>query len=246
MFYETILDDLIKDEKKGLIYDCSLHDKKLLHDLLREINNHCGCHLRYMAELDMLSIAGSSAIILKYIDRFESELFRSCLISQLVDEKTNDCDLLIMELYKHFRKSYEYQIKPNGSPRVELQIILSYDNAFRKLKSRALKEDFLKIFNNPLDVLYLPLTFKTICSWRMPKMLELIKKYINADNLTKVDFGITEDFDDEEEFLNFIKKQIKLNSLSCLQYYPTIENRMCVSKALRKLNKRIEKNNEKG
>jgi hypothetical protein len=63
MFYGSILKDLIEEEKKGLIYACSLHDKILLRNLLRDINKHCGCHLRYMSELDMFNIDGSGEII---------------------------------------------------------------------------------------------------------------------------------------------------------------------------------------
>ena len=262
MFYGSILKDLIEEEKKGLIYACSLHDKILLRNLLRDINKHCGCHLRYMSELDMFNIDGSGEIILKYINNFESELFKACLTSQLVADKTHNCETVIMTLYKHFRKSTDYAISVNKSPRIDLHLVGSYDNAFWKLKPKKFKSDFIEIFDCPLDVLYLGLTFRTVCSWKMPEMLELINKYINADKLTKLDFGITEEFDDEVEFMDFIKKQIKLKALSCLQYYPTIENKrlleqyldsgdrdmsMCVSKALKKLNDRLEKNkNEKG
>ena len=262
MFYGSILKDSIEEEKKGLIYACSLHDKILLRNLLRDINKHCGCHLRYMSELDMLYIEGSGEIILKYINDFESELFKACLISQLVADKIYDCDMVIMTLYKHFRNSTDYAIRVNKSPRVDLQLVGSYDNAFWKLKPKKFKTDFIEIFDCPLDVLYLGLTLRTVCSWKMPKMEEVIKKYIDFDKLTKQDFGIKEDFEDTDGFLEFIKKQVGLNSLTCLQYYPTIENkkileqylddsdsdvRMGVQKALKKLNDRLGKNkNERG
>lgn len=232
MFYESILNEAIREEKKGLEYVCSKQDRMVLKKMLQEINRYCGTHFHYMAEIDMLSIEGSGEIMLKYINCFESELFRSCLISQLVTDKVENCSVVVMGLYKHFRMSNDYPINTKNLPRINLQITGSYDNAFKKLKPKSLQNEFLYIFSCPLDVLYLGLTFKVVSSWKMPKMEILIKKYIDADILTKYDFGIFENFENMEEFLKFIKKQVKLHGLSCLCYYPTNENKKIMERYL--------------
>lgn len=71
--YSALLRDSIEKEKAGIAYCCPEADKKILADLLLEINHYAGTDFHYLAELDAFHIPGTGRIIAEYIERFSSE-----------------------------------------------------------------------------------------------------------------------------------------------------------------------------
>lgn len=75
--YSSLLRDSIEKEKSGIAYCCPEADKKILADLLLEINHYAGTDFHYLAELDAFHIPGTVRIIAEYIERFSSESVNS-------------------------------------------------------------------------------------------------------------------------------------------------------------------------
>ena len=125
--YNKVLRDSIKDEKKGLDYNYTSKDKIIFKKMLDEIYDLTHRRFRYLAELDFYDIPNSGPIMAKYIRFFESEDMKGYLIPQLVADKVVDCDLLVLELYNHFRTTEKDIIKSGrvSSP----HIYARYDNA---------------------------------------------------------------------------------------------------------------------
>lgn len=217
--YNKILQDCIEREKAGTDYFCSESDKVILQDLLEEINKLAGTEFRYLAELDAYTISGAGEIIVRYIQRFSSESVRGYLLPQLVSNRVNDCDKTILKMYMHFKSSDEYLSKP-GIP-APSHIYVRYDNAFKALRSKRIKDDLVKLAHCPRDAFYLPLTMRMLASWKVPEVETLLRSYSCASNITAHDIGISENGDTFFPPLDYIKRELRFLGIDGLKHYPS-------------------------
>lgn len=209
----------IEEEQSGKQYGCSEGDKDLLQAMMKEINSCLGTNLHYLAELDHYHIKGSGEIVAKYIQSFQSESVKAYLIPQMVLDKTQDCDLLIYQLYMHFKASDAYRAKP-GKPS-PAHIFVRYDNAFRRLKPKRLKAELLALAGHPQDAFYLPLTMRMLASWKLPATEEILLSYLDGSKITAESVGLPPE---EENRFPFIRRELKFTAIEGLKYYPTERN----------------------
>lgn len=209
----------IEEERSGKQYSCSEGDKDLLRAMMKEINSCFGTKLHYLAELDHYHIKGSGEIVAKYSQSFQSESVKAYLIPQMVLDETQDCDLLIYQLYMHFKASDEYRAKP-GKPS-PAHIFVRYDNAFRRLKPKRLKAELLALASHPQDAFYLPLTMRMLASWKLPATEEILLSYLDGSKITAESVGLPPE---EEHRFPFIRRELKFTAIEGLKYYPTERN----------------------
>lgn len=219
--YSTLLLDSIEKEKAGIDYRCPEEDKKLLADLLLEINRYAGTGFHYLAELDAFHIPGSGRIVAEYIESFSSESVKGYLIPKLVSDKIQGCDKLILQLYLHFRSSDEYIAAP-GKP-APAHIYVRYDDAFKRLRPKRLANELITLAHNPRDAFYLPFTMRMLASWKLPEMRNLLISYAINDWITAQDVGIRDDGQAYFPPLEFIKRELKFTAIEGLKNYPSAE-----------------------
>ena len=212
----------IEEEQSGKQYGCSEGDKDLLRVMISEINSCLGTNLHYLAELDHYHIKGSGEIVSKYIQSFQSESLKAYLIPQISLDKTRDCDLLIYQLYMHFRVSDEY-IAKQGKPS-PAHIYVRYDNAFRRLKPKRLKAELLALSYNPRDAFYLPLTMRMLASWKLPAMEEILLSYLDGSKITDESVGLPSGAENCFPRLSSFQRELKFTAIEGLKYYPTGRN----------------------
>lgn len=226
--YPKILADSIISEREGTAYTFLGNDKNVLKLMCDEINQTFPDYpykFHYLVEISMIDLPiGASTILLKYIYQFESESCRAVLIpSILVDKvKIKDLDRIIMDLYHHFRASTWY-IAPPKSGR-SAHIYLTYDNAFKKLKSFKIVPELVELMKSPREVFILSITASTIAKKWAPKELgKIMAAHLMNKNVTNADVGLPE----EGEYypsLETIVEQISFVAIKCLQFYPSEEN----------------------
>ena len=221
MFYNKILDDCIEREKAGSDYFYETNDKQVLRDMCQEINESLGTSIQYLAEIDALDIKNSGHIMAKYINKFSSETVKSFLVPQMVSDKIENCDMIVLQLYKDFKVSNEY-ISPPGKP-APAHIYVRYDNAFRRLRSKRIKSELLELLSNPRDAFYLPFTIKMLASWKVAELKNLLISYSKANSLTANDFGFLQNTNDYFPSLSFMKRELRLSAIACLKYYPSAD-----------------------
>lgn len=219
--YSALLRDSIEKEKAGIAFRCPEADKKLLADLLLEINHYAGTDFHYLAELDAFHIPGAGRIIMEYIERFSSESVRGFLIPALVADKIQGCDKLILRLYLHFQSSDEY-IAASGAP-APAHIYTRYDDAFRRLRPKKLSEELIALAHSPRDAFYLPFTMRMIASWKLPKMKNILISYATSDAITAQDVGLCDDGKEYFPPLEFIRRELKFTAIEGLKNYPSEE-----------------------
>lgn len=83
-----------------------------------------------------------------------------------------------------------------------IPIYYRYDDAFKHLKSRKIKNDLLELAYNPRDVFYLRDTMKMLSSWKNDKMEILLRQYLESDKYKPEDFLIydTDDWNSMNQF----------------------------------------------
>lgn len=213
-----ILQNSIENEKNGLEYRYSGSDREILDELFADLNALCQTDFHYLAELDAYSIKGAGELFLKHIDRFESEYVRAILMTQIVADGVKNAGQKVLRLYQHFKSSDEYISKQNQpSP---AHIYAKYDNAFRKLKPKNLKDDLISLVVSPRDACYLPLTVQMVASWKIPELQEVLISYLDGSDITVKSVGLPADSEGYYPSLNFIKRQIKFSAIAGLKYYP--------------------------
>ncbi len=218
MIYKKILLESIENEKAGIEYCYSNDDREILHEMFREINEERGISIRYLAEVDAFNIHGTGEIMARYITKFSSDSVRSMLIPQLVSDKIKDCDKLLLRLYLNFKESDEYISLP-GVPS-PAHITVRYDNAFKALKPKRLKEDLVKLAYSPRDVHYLPFTMRMLASWKVPELKDLFIGYSSDSNISVQDVGINEN-DEYYPPFGVIKRDLRFTAINALKYYPS-------------------------
>lgn len=233
--YGPFLQDAIEEEKAGISYKYSIEDRKVLDEMLEEIS-YCGRKLHYLAELDNLNVVGSGPVMAQYIRRFSSEGVRAYLIPQIVSDRVPDCDKLVLELYQHFKNSDTYFPKPGESS--PAYIYVRYDNAFRVLKPKRLKEELIKLAYSPHDISRLPFTVRMLASWKLPEIQELLIYYSNSKNITPERAGILGDdharipLDLTNTYFEVIKRRIQFWVIDGLKYYPSSETERIITSFL--------------
>lgn len=213
-----VLLDAIEREKEGKDYHYDVDDKKLLSEMLNEINDFAGTNLNYLAELDMLRISGIGGIVARYITRFSSESVRGYLLSHIVDGKVKDADRIVLDMYMHFRKSKAY-ISASNQP-APAHIYVRYDNALTKLKPKRLTEKLMQLAYNPRDFFYLPFTMRMLASWKLPELKEICIRYSAKENVSEQDVGLADDGKVYFPPYTFIKRQMRFTAIIALKYYP--------------------------
>lgn len=219
MGYDKIILDKIENEKKGIDYCCNEEDKGILNEMFEEINSKCGTHLEYLAEIDSYRIPNSGFIIIKYLDKFNSESVKGYLIPQIVSDKVNGCAEIILSSYLHFKQSKEYISDP-GEPSPS-HIYVRYDNAFRTLKPRRLSSKLIILISNPRDAFYLPFTMRMLAAWRLPQLENILYSYINSECITLESVGLSTINDNYFPPISFIRRELLFSAIDCLKYYPT-------------------------
>lgn len=218
--YGKVIADMIEKEKQGKSYRYNKHDRIILEAMISEINQKLGTNLEYLCQIDFYSLKNCSDIILKYIHRFESEGVKGYLIPNLVVDKTENIEEVILKLYFQFKNS-EFYISPANAPS-SAHIYVRYDNAFRSLKPKKLKKELFDLVSNPRDAAYLPLTVKMLSSWKIPEIKNLLLLYLDGSMITNDSIGIYTDGNYYPSLEN-IKRQLKFTAIGGLKYYPTDE-----------------------
>ena len=213
---QVLLQRGISDELAYKDYIFNDADYKVLQAMLCEINL-IGYRFHYLSEIEARLIPGIGEIVLKYINIFISEATRAYLIPQLVFNKVNECDKLVLEMYMHFKKSNEYISIPGAS--APAHIYVRYDNAFKKLKSKRIIAELLDLVVNPRDAFYLPLTTKMLASWKVPEMKEILMSYLDGSKITISEIGIHSSEDVYYPSLIGIKQQLKFIAIDGLKHY---------------------------
>lgn len=213
--------DSIDRERAGIDYYSQDKDKQILLELFNEINEYTGASIQYLSEIDLFKLDGTGEILSRYVTKFSSESVKCYLIPQIVSDRIKDCDRLILQLYLQFKASDEYISLP-GNP-APTHIYVRYDNAFKALKSKRIKNNLIELVSCPRDAFYLPLTVKMLASWRVPELKSLLITYSSENNITAHDIGLMES---EEEYfppLSFIKRELRFTAIESLKYYPSLE-----------------------
>lgn len=213
-----ILQDSIEKEKNNLEYRYGGSDRVILDELFPELNALFQTDFHYLAELDAYSIKGAGELFLKFIDRFESEYIRAILMMQLIEDGVKYAEREVLRLYQHFKSSDEYISKQNQPS--SAHIYVKYDNAFRKLKPKKLKDDLVSLIVTPRDAYYLPLTTQMVASWQIPELQDVLIAYLDGSDITSESVGLPADADGYYPSLDTIKRQIKFSAILGLKYYP--------------------------
>lgn len=221
MFYGAVLKDAIKNEKLGRDYIYGDLDRKILQSMLHEINQITNINIHYLAEIDAFTINGAGNIMARYINQFESETIRAYLVPQIVSDKVENCDRLILDLYLHFKKSDAYI--SNADVPAPAHIYVRYDNAFKRLKPQKLKKDLMELAFNPRDAFYLPFTVQMLASWKIPELKNALALYLDGTSITAQSVGLR---DTDEKFyppLAWMKRELRFTAIHGLRYYPTAD-----------------------
>ena len=165
--YGVVLRDMIEDEIAGREYVCSASDRILLGEMFDEVYDITGIRYRYITELGHTTIPDAGDVFLKYVTHFSSETIKAYILWQLRREKMENLAVLSLQLYKGFRASNEY-ISPAGKPS-PAHIHTRYDNIFRSLKPKRLKNELFDLLCSPRDAYYLSLTARVVASWKCRK-----------------------------------------------------------------------------
>lgn len=219
MYNNKVLLDSIDREKNGVDYFCQENDKIVLGKMIDKINKDCGTDFHFLAEIDAFNIPKSGAIMVQYLDQFRSESVRSYLIPQIVSDRVKDCAKIVLLSYLHFKYSDEYISAPDKP--APAQIYTRYDNAFRELKPKKLKEDLLSLAYNPRDAFYLPFTMRMLASWQLPDLERVFISYLDSASITHESVGFPVLTGNYYPPLSFIRRELKFTAIDSLKYYPS-------------------------
>lgn len=190
-----------------------------MDNLLQEVNEYSGTSLRFLAEIDAFRVKGAGKIFARYITKFTSESVRSYLIPQIVSDKVEDCDKLILRMYMHFKASNEYLSIPGVA--TPAHIYVRYDNAFKTLKPKRIKNDLVQLAHNPRDVFYLPFTMRMLASWKLPEIKDLFIFYLASSNIFTQDVEISEYGEKLLPPIAFMTRELRFTAIHGLKYYPS-------------------------
>lgn len=219
MRYNIVLLDSIERERKGVDFCCQENDKIVLEKMINKINEYCGTDFHFLAEIDAYNIPRSGIIMVQFLDQFQSESIRSYLIPQIVSDRVTDCAKIVLSSYLRFKNSNEYISAPfKPAP---AQIYTRYDNAFKDLKPKKLKEDLLSLAWNPRDAFYLPFTMRMLASWQIPVLERIFSSYVDSSSITHEAVGLPLQSENYYPTLSFIRRELKFTAIDSLKYYPS-------------------------
>lgn len=221
MIYNKILVDFIEKEKSGADFWYSDADRVSLKKMLREVNSILGTNFQYLAEFAAFDIRGAGPIVARYIDQFESESVRGYILPQMVSDKVQDCDKIVLRLYHHFKASDSYISTP-GRPS-SAHIHVRYDDSFKRLKPRRLQHELMELVCNPRDAFYLPFTVRMLASWRTPGMQELLLSYLDGKSVTGQAIGLYEKTENVDSLIEGIKRELTFTAIEGLKHFPTAD-----------------------
>ncbi len=219
MEYSAVLNDSIEMEKAGEAYVYQKEDGKILAQMLKEVNKLYRTNFHYLAEMEAFHVRGSGEIMINYINQFRSEEIRAIIISHLVQDRVKGCEYTALQGYMHFKASDEY-ISAQGKPS-PAHIHTRYDNAFRKLKPKRLKQDLLSLAGHPRDAYYLPFTMQMLASWHCPSLEEILISYAGGNSVTYESVGLPDKAEGFFPPLYAIKRELLFTALGGLKYYPS-------------------------
>lgn len=210
--YGAVIRDNIKEEiaRRDFIYND--YDNSILKEMLQEINK-IGYKFNYLAEVEAYKIPEAASIIKKYICRFSQEATRAYLIPNLLEGKDKERDELLFAMYLNFKNSQDYTKISSA------HIYVRYDNAFSKIKPKALKRELVELVKNPRDAFYLPFTTRMLASWKLPELKEVLISYIEGSKIKAEDLGLKEDDMEAQSSLSLIRKELKFSAIYGLKYY---------------------------
>ena len=139
----------------------------------------------------------------------------------MVEDRVKNCDKLLLQLYKHFEASPAY-ISGVGKP-APAHIYARYDNAFRRLKSKAIKDELTELVSNPRNAFYLPLTIRMLASWKIPRIKDLLIQHLSGIGMSASDVGLKGNGEAYFPPLSGIKRELRFTALAGLKYYPSSE-----------------------
>lgn len=213
-----VLFDCIQSEISGTDYTYSKEDRLLLDEMIHELNTIAGTSYSYLAELDSYSIQDADKIISSYIERFSSESVRAYLLPHIAVERNADSAYMVLRMYNHFRESEEYIA--TSQQNVPAHIYVRYDNAFRKIHSKRIKNELLKLSKSARDAFYLPLTVRMLAAWKLPGLYEVLARYAFGDDLDAKAFGLNTE---EESYpaIEHMTRELRFTAIDCLRHYPS-------------------------
>lgn len=234
---KVLLELSIQREKTRTDFIFNDADNATARRMILEINA-LGYNFNYIAEIVFYKIPGSGQIVLKYVSKFTHEATRAYLISKMVSDDIQDCEKVVLDLYLHFKSSSTYISEP-GAP-APAHIYVCYDNAFKSLKPKKIKNDLTKLALNPRDAFYLPFTMRMLASWKSQEMRQILMSYIDTDWITAEDVGICNDGKEYYPPLEFIRRELKFTAIEGLKYYPSQETTDVITSLLGSGDKDIE------
>lgn len=215
---DTLLSLSIQDEAKEM-KTYSEKDMQTLQSMIYEINGSLGTDIHSLSELDYYRISGTGKIIIKYIHSYSSETIRSYLVHQLVHDRIADCGEILVQLYNHFKQSDVY-ISKEGEP-APVHIAIRYDNAFKRLRPKSVKNELCAFAYIPRDAFYLPLTMRMLASWRIPEIEKVLISYLDGKGLTPESIGLPSQAETYHPSFSFIKRELKFTAIDSLKNYPS-------------------------
>lgn len=215
--YNKVLLDNINKEIEGRDFFYRENDRIVLKKMYDDINKCCHAEIHFLAEIDALKIPQAGTIMARYLNQFQSESIRSYLIPQIVSDRVKDCARTVLSSYLHFKNSDEY-ISPPCKP-APAQIYTRYDNAFRTLKPKELKDDLLSLAYNPRDAFYLPFTMRMLASWKIPDLERVFTSYLDGTTITQEALGISRQSQDYYPSFSFIERELRFTAIDALRFY---------------------------
>ena len=219
--YAKIVQDNIEQEKKDLFSRYSNDDIKLLNRMCSEINDKFSLNIQYLAEIDAYNLSFADEIILKYITNFSSETIKGYLIPNIALGKSKGCEEVILKMYFGFKESDEYIAKPGHA--APAHIYARYDNSFKNLKPKKIKDELVSLVKNPRDAFYLPFTTKMLASWKIPEVKDILVAYLESSSISFQSVGLTKELSESLPTLDSIRRELKLLSINALKYFPGID-----------------------
>ena len=218
VFNRLFWEESIEKEKNQTSYIYGDEDRIILSEMLAEINALRGYRFRYLAELDAYDVPGSGPIIASYLSQFNSHDVKAFLIPQIVSDKVKNSGRLILDAYQSFRQSEQYI--PQLDKPFPAHVYVRYDNAFRKLKPKSIKNELIELAYCPIDFYYLPFTMRMLSSWKISEIEQVLFQYADPSRYSPQMFGWDAENEFHKRYLGLIREML-FTAITGLKYYPS-------------------------
>lgn len=190
-----------------------------MHAFLADIHAATGHFFFDFADFCAAPVCGAAPVIESCIFRFHSQAIRASMLAPLTADPPENCDALILELYRGFQVSVEYISHPGYPP--PRHITVQFDRAFCALAPRHMAQDLLHLLSNPRDAYYLPGTLKMLASWQMPELEEILIQFMDGYIVNQYRLGIDDTRLHYLPSVETIRRELELSAMNCLRHYPT-------------------------